>query len=66
MNGRDGFQDHLVVLDMLGRKYYSKIVVLDESGHTLAFDPHGRLSAGMYLIVGSSSNKLYSKKLIIR
>ncbi|MBL4577049.1 MAG: T9SS type A sorting domain-containing protein, partial [Flavobacteriales bacterium] len=66
VEGAEGEEVLVVVLDMWGREHYSKIIILEDTGYTLAFDPYGKLSAGVYLIVGSSNNRLYSKKLIIR
>ena len=66
VEGKEGEEVLVVVLDMLGSEHYSKIVIIENSGYTLAFDPNGRLSPGVYMIVGSSNNKLYSKKLVIR
>jgi len=64
--GKEGEEVLVVVLDMLGKQHYSKIIILEDNGYTIAFDPSNKLAAGVYMVVGSSNNKLYSKKLVIR
>ena len=66
VKGREGDIVLVVVLDMLGKEHYSEIVVLEDDGQTLAFEPSNELSPGIYMIQGSSNNKRYSKKLIIK
>jgi len=66
VNGPKGDEVIVVVLDMMGREHYSKVVILEDYGYTLAVDPSNKLAPGVYMVVGSSNNKLYSKKLVIR
>ncbi|HET6243431.1 MAG: T9SS type A sorting domain-containing protein [Bacteroidetes bacterium] len=56
----------IVVVDMSGREYYSKVIVLDNNKTVVAIDPYDRLPSGVYLITGSMNNDLYNKKLIVR
>ncbi|PCH93715.1 MAG: hypothetical protein COB85_06530 [Bacteroidetes bacterium] len=66
IKGKKNAEVLVVVRDILGKEHYSKIIVLENNGHTLAIDPSEKLSAGVYLIVASSNNKLYNKKLVVR
>jgi len=66
VKGNEGEEVLVVVLDLLGKEHYSKIIILEDSIHTIAMDPSNKLASGVYLIVASSSNKLYKKKLVIR
>lgn len=68
MSGLESDQEVLVVvIDALGREMYSKVIFTNSDGTVLeAIDPHGRLDQGTYFIIGSTNNKVYSKKLIIR
>ena len=60
-------QEILVVLrDVTGREIYSKIVVTQSNNELVALNQDGKLAKGVYLITASSSNKLYSKKLIVK
>lgn len=57
----------IVVHNILGEMLYSKVVITDSQGYAIeAIDLHNRLSPGMYVIVGTSKDQYYSKKLIIK
>ncbi len=58
----------VVVYDILGRQAYSKVIVNEgmEGGSYTAVDPSHNLAAGMYIVVGSTKDELFNKKLIIR
>ncbi len=60
-------KDVLVVIrDINGKEWFSKVMVVVENQQLVAVDPEQKLPAGTYLIVASSDNKLYSQKLIIK
>ncbi|MFT4525702.1 MAG: hypothetical protein ACI85F_001857 [Bacteroidia bacterium] len=56
----------VIVFDMLGRESYSKIVVQNQKGPIMAIDPYNNLSAGMYIVIGSTDDELFNQKLVIR
>ncbi|MFH1320318.1 MAG: T9SS type A sorting domain-containing protein [Bacteroidota bacterium] len=56
----------VVVRDMFGKEFYSKVVILSNNGYTLAVDPYQRLSPGVYLVVASSNEKYYNNKIVIK
>lgn len=56
----------VIVYDMLGRESYSKVVVQDQPGSITAIDPYNNLSAGVYIVIGSSHDELFNQKLVIR
>lgn len=58
----------VIVYDILGRQAYSKVLINDggEGGTYTAIDPSHNLAAGMYIVVGSTKDELFNKKLIIR
>ena len=61
-----GNQEILVVLrDIKGKEVYSKIEVIDCREGLIAIDKTNHLSAGTYLVVATSKNILYSKKITI-
>ena len=66
IKGYEGEEVLVVVMDMMGKEHFSKVVILDFGGYTIGFDPSQKLSSGVYMVIGSSNNKLYSKKLVIR
>lgn len=63
-----GMEEVLVVVtDLLGRQWYSKVIVTNGNGTVVeAIDVDGSLPSGTYLVTGSSVNELFSKRLIIR
>ncbi len=57
----------LVVLrDITGREFYSKVIVALENSEIIGIDTEGKLAAGAYIITATSNNLLYSKKLIVK
>lgn len=56
----------VVVLDITGKEFYSKIVVSDYNGEiATVIDPYDKLPVGTYLVTGSADNRLFSKKLLV-
>ena len=55
----------LVVRDMEGKEYYSKVILLRSVDEIVAIEPEGKLPKGLYTIVASSNNAIYSKKIMI-
>ncbi|MFZ5551943.1 MAG: T9SS type A sorting domain-containing protein [Bacteroidota bacterium] len=62
-----GDEEVLVVLrDMSGKEYYSKVVVLTDNHQIVAFDPDQRIPAGTYLVIATSKDELYTQKLVVK
>ncbi|MFH1321161.1 MAG: T9SS type A sorting domain-containing protein [Bacteroidota bacterium] len=56
----------IVVIDLLGKEYYSKVVILEDDEYNLAIDCSENLNPGIYFVTGSSNDKFYNKKIVIR
>jgi hypothetical protein len=57
----------VVVNDMLGREFYSKVVVVEDGRYKLLLDPAEKLAPGLYMVIASShNNRLYSEKVIVK
>jgi len=56
----------VVVQDVLGKEYYSKVIILDEGGSILAMDPSEKLRPGVYMITATSKNSIYKRKIVIQ
>jgi len=57
----------LVVLrDINGREFYSKVIVEIEDGKLVAVPIEKHIPAGVYLVTATSENQMYSQKLIIK
>jgi len=63
----EGEEVMVVVRDLFGNQLYSRVVITNYKGGIIeAIDPYERLTAGMYLIIGSTENAIFSRKLIIK
>ncbi|MBI2269619.1 MAG: T9SS type A sorting domain-containing protein [Bacteroidetes bacterium] len=56
----------VVIRDMLGQEFYSKVELLDNVSALIVLDPDGKLCSGVYLVTASCENKIYKRKLVIR
>jgi len=64
----DIFESELLVVlrDIQGKEFYSKVVVNIEDGKLIGLPIDYEVPAGVYLIIASSENQMYSQKLIIK
>jgi len=57
----------VVVRDITGREFYSKVMVIETAnGQIEAIDSEHVIAPGVYLVTASSMNVLYSQRLIIK
>jgi hypothetical protein len=57
----------VVVYDILGKEMYSKVIITSENDKDVyAIDPSQKLNPGVYLIIATSSNAIYKKRLIVK
>lgn len=61
-----GKETLFVLRDADGADYYSKLNLGLEDNHLVALDEPAKMAPGIYRIVGSSSNRLYSLKLVVK
>lgn len=55
----------IIVYDVLGREAYTKAVIEDQCIIFL-HELEGKLDSGVYMIIGSSDQKLYKQKLAVK
>lgn len=67
-NGFDPNKEILVVvLNILGQELYSNVLITNDDGILLeAVDPSNQLTEGTYLIIGTSNDKIFKRKLIVK
>lgn len=56
----------VVVRDIQGKEYFSKVIINSENDQLVALDPSNNISAGTYLIVATSENKIFSRLLVVK
>jgi len=56
----------VLVRDISGKEIYSKVILTQANKEIIAVDLSQQLSPGTYLVVASSLNMLYSKRIIIK
>ena len=60
-------EEILVVLrDVQGKEFYSKLIISEEDTQLFTFDATQQIPPGTYLIVASSNGSIYSQKIIVR
>ena len=65
LSGFEGEEVLVVLRDISGREFYSKVEVI-ESGQALKVMPITHdIPAGVYLVIASSNDSIYSKRLVI-
>ena len=55
----------VVVRDVQGNEFFSKVILVRSVDEIMAIEPEGKLPKGLYTIVASSNNAIYSKKIMI-
>ena len=66
LSGNQGDKVIIELRDLLGRKFYSQVILLSNDTETIAIDPSGKLAAGVYAIIATSDAAVYKKKLVIK
>jgi len=58
----------IVVIDLLGIEHYSKVYTpeTDIDKYTIAIDPYNKLKPGVYMVIASSDDGLYRKKIVVQ
>lgn len=64
--GFEGREVLVVLRDITGKEYYSKVEIVNTDSEIIAYSPDVTLPKGVYLVSASSENELYSQKIIIK
>lgn len=62
----EGKEVLVVVRDIQGKEFFSKVVINSLDDQLTAIDPSNNISAGTYLIIASSENKIFSRLLVVK
>lgn len=66
LNAKAGDEVLVVLRDLLGKEHYSKVLILSADSEVLAVDREGKLAAGVYIVIASSNDTIYEKKIVIK
>jgi len=66
LKGFEGKEVLVVLRDMKGNDYFSKMFLTATNHSIIALDAESKIPAGSYVITASANNKIYSKKVIVR
>ncbi|MES2515066.1 MAG: T9SS type A sorting domain-containing protein [Bacteroidota bacterium] len=66
LKGLENQEILVVIRDITGKECYSKVILSIQNSDIVALDTEGVLAKGVYIVVASSSNKLYSQKIIVK
>lgn len=65
--GNENDEVLIIVNDLLGRNFYSKIFILNDNGNAIiALDKLENLVPGVYNIFATNNEKLYNRRIVIR
>ena len=56
----------VVIRDIKGQEFYSKVVIDIEDGVLVAIPIDKSIPPGIYLVIATSENTMYSQKLIVK
>ena len=56
----------IVVSDLLGKEFYSKVIVISTDIEIIAIDPSEKLASGVYFVEATSNDTIYRKKMVIK
>lgn len=66
LNNLENKEVLIVVRDILGKEFYTKVKIIDDSETIVALDMERKLAPGTYIVVATSDNKLYSQTIIVK
>ena len=61
-----GNQILVVVRNLLGKEFYSKVFVVSDNAQVIAFDYSGFLIPGVYMVIATSNDNIFEKKIVIQ
>ena len=66
LTGQSEKQVLIVVRDVQGKEFYSKVVITSSDTEVIAVDPSGKLASGIYFVIATSDSNIFEKKIVIR
>ncbi|MBI4946154.1 MAG: T9SS type A sorting domain-containing protein [Bacteroidetes bacterium] len=66
ISGENGKEVLVVIHDVQGREFYSKINTISSHREVIAIAPFGKLATGIYCVTVSSDKAIYKKRVVIK
>ena len=66
LSGIDGEQVNVVMRDVVGKEYYNTMVSLENGNKHFVISCQETVSPGIYFIVATSNNKMFSQRIIVQ
>jgi hypothetical protein len=66
ITGQENDEVLVVLTDLLGRQYYSKVVVLENGNYLSAIDHSNKIPGGVYMVIATNKDKIRSRKIVIK
>jgi len=66
ISGQNGKAVMVVVRNLQGQEFYSKVILISSDREAIAIDASGNLASGVYFVVATSNDAIYKKKIVIR
>ncbi len=65
ISGQNGKEVLVLVRDIEGREIYAKLIVVSSDKEVVVIDLSGKLASGVYVVIATSDNTIYEKKIVI-
>jgi hypothetical protein len=66
VSGTDGQEVTVMMKDVLGKDYYNRTISLDNGNRTMLISSKETIAPGVYFIIVTADNKMYSQRIIVQ
>lgn len=66
LNNLENKEVLIVVRDILGKEFYTKVKIVEDSETIVALDMESKLAPGTYIVIATSDNSLFSQTVIVK
>jgi len=66
LNNLENKEVLIVVRDILGKEFYTKVKIVEDSEAIVALDMESKLAPGTYIVIATSDNSLFSQTVIVK
>jgi hypothetical protein len=66
LDGFNGSDVEVIVHDIAGKRYFSKVITSTQDRTVSMIDPAGTIPAGVYMVTVTTNDEIYSQRLIVQ